>query len=106
MNTDGLPDTLSEVRQAIDALDGQLIDLLARRQQLVAQAGRLKPKHDAQAVAAPDRVAQVIKARREQAQAAGLSPEVAEAVWQAMIAAFIRFEQEVNRADGIMQKAT
>ena len=106
MNTDGLPDTLSEVRQAIDALDGQLIELLARRQKLVRQAGRLKPKHDAQAVAAPDRVAQVIKARREQAQAAGLSPEVAEAVWQAMIAAFIRFEQEVNRADGIMQKAT
>ncbi len=106
MSTDGLPDTLSEVRQAIDALDGQLIDLLARRQQLVAQAGRLKPKHDAQAVAAPDRVAQVIKERREQAQAAGLSPDVAEAVWQAMIAAFIRFEQEVNRADGIMQKAT
>jgi len=25
---------------------------------------------------------------------------VAEAVWQAMIAAFIRFEQEVNRSGG------
>ena len=32
--------------------------------------------------------------------AAGLSPDVAEAVWQAMIAAFIRFEQEVNRSGG------
>ena len=90
MDVDILPDTLAEVRQVIDALDSQLIGLLARRQQLVAQAGRLKPKHDAQAVAA----------RREQAAAAGLSPDVAEAVWQAMIAAFIRFEQEVNRSGG------
>ena len=81
MDVDILPDTLAEVRQAIDALDGQLIGLLARRQQLVAQAGRLKPKHDAQAVAAPERVTQVLKARREQAAAAGLSPDVAEAVW-------------------------
>ncbi|MBH5330164.1 chorismate mutase [Eikenella sp. S3360] len=95
-----MPDTLAEVRQAIDALDNRLIDLLAQRQRLVAQAGRLKPKHDAQAVAAPDRVAQVLKARREQAAAAGLSPNVAEAVWQAMIASFIRVEQEVNRSDG------
>ncbi|WP_197904003.1 chorismate mutase [Eikenella glucosivorans] len=100
MNVDSLPDTLAEVRQAIDALDNRLIDLLAQRQRLVAQAGRLKPKHDAQAVAAPDRVAQVLKARREQAAAAGLSPNVAEAVWQAMIASFIRVEQEVNRSDG------
>ena len=100
MDADILSDTLAEVRQEIDALDSQLIGLLARRQQLVAQAGRLKPKHDAQAVAAPERVAQVLKARREQAVAAGLSPDVAEAVWQAMIAAFIRFEQEVNRSGG------
>lgn len=47
MDMEVLPDTLAEVRQAIDALDSQLIGLLARRQQLVAQAGRLKPKHDA-----------------------------------------------------------
>ena len=100
MNMEVLPDTLAEVRQAIDELDSQLIVLLARRQQLVAQAGRLKPKHDAQAVAAPERVVQVLKARREQAAAAGLSPDVAEAVWQAMIAAFIHFEQEVNRSGG------
>ena len=98
MDMEVLPDTLAEVRQEIDALDSQLIGLLAQRQQLVAQAGRLKPEHDAQA--APERVAQVLKARREQAAAAGLSPDVAEAVWQAIIAAFIRFEQEVNRSGG------
>ena len=99
MDADILPDTLAEVRQAIDALDSQLIGLLARRQQLVAgspsetqarRAGRGRARKGAQ----------VLKARREQAAAAGLSPDVAEAVWQAMIAAFIRFEQEVNRSGG------
>ena len=35
MDADILPDTLAEVRQEIDALDSQLIGLLARRQQLV-----------------------------------------------------------------------
>lgn len=75
-----LPQTLTEVRQAIDGLDAELIALLARRQALVEQAGRLKLRGDAQAVAAPDRGAQVIAARREQT-AAGLSPDVAEAVW-------------------------
>ena len=80
------PETLNEVRQAIDSLDAELITLLAKRQTLVEQAGR------------PERVAQVIAARRGQAAAAGLSPEVAEAVWQAMIAAFIRLETEANQA--------
>lgn len=88
--------TLNEVRQAIDSLDQQLIELLAQRQRLVEQAGRLKPKNDAQAVAAPDRVVQVIANRRQQAVAADLSPDVAEAVWRAMIKAFIRLETEVN----------
>ncbi len=92
-----LPDNLPAVREAIDRLDGQIIALLAQRQQLVEQAGRLKPRNHAQAVAAPERVAQVIAARRQAAAEAGLSPEVAEAVWQAMIAAFIRLETDINR---------
>lgn len=89
--------TLKEIRQAIDGLDGEIIKLLAQRQQLVEQAGRLKPPGDARAVAAPERVAQVLADRRRQAAATGLSPEVAEAVWQAMIDAFIRLETAANQ---------
>lgn len=89
--------SLNEVRLAIDALDGRLIELLAERQQWVEQAGRLKPQNDAVAVAAPERVAQVIAARRELVAAKGLSPDVAEAVWRAMIDAFIRLETDINR---------
>lgn len=90
--------TLEEVRVNIDTLDKQLIQLLAQRQKYVEQAGSLKPKNDAQAVAAPERVKQIIAKRREQAQAADLSPDVAEAVWRAMIDVFIKLETEVNQA--------
>ena len=64
MVEDKLPQTLEEVREAIDGLDKELIELLARRQKLVRQAGRLKPKNDVQAVSAPERVVQVIASRR------------------------------------------
>ncbi|MDO4251565.1 MAG: chorismate mutase [Moraxella sp.] len=60
------------------------------------QASRLKPIN-AQAAADPERVAQVIAGRRQKALAAGLSPKVAEAVWQSMIAAFIELELTVNQ---------
>ena len=68
MIEDKLPQTLDEVREAIDGLDKGLIELLARRQKLVRQAGRLKPKNDVQAVSAPERVAQVIASRRAYAK--------------------------------------
>lgn len=99
MIEDKLPQTLDEVREAIDGLDKGLIELLARRQKLVRQAGRLKPKNDVQAVSAPERVAQVIASRRAYAEA-GLSPEVAEAVWRSMIDVFIKLEMDTNRTDG------
>ena len=68
MIEDKLPQTLDEVREAIDGLDKGLIELLARRQKLVRQAGRLKPKNDVRAVSAPERVAQVIASRRAYAE--------------------------------------
>jgi len=52
------------------------------------------------AVSAPERVAQVIASRRAYAEKAGLSPEVAEAVWRSMIDAFIKLEMDTNRTDG------
>ncbi|AWN18479.1 chorismate mutase [Streptococcus sobrinus] len=88
--------TLAEVRQEIDLLDQKMIRLLAERQKLVEAAGRLKPRQDAAAVAAPDRVAQIIRERRNQAAEVNLSPDLAEAVWRSMIEAFILLESKVN----------
>lgn len=82
--------SLAEVRAQIDAVDDALVELLARREALVRSAAAFKK--DEAAVRAPDRVAQVVGRVREKAVAAGLSPEVAEAVWRAMIGAFIELE--------------
>lgn len=90
------PTSLAEVRARIDALDGELVRVLADRQALVRQAAAFKT--DEQAVRAPGRVEQVVQAVRERAQAAGLSPEVAESVWRAMITAFIELELTEHRA--------
>ncbi|MEV6274558.1 chorismate mutase [Nocardia sp. NPDC051832] len=91
-----VPQSLDEVRARIDALDGDLIRLLAERQALVETAATFKT--DQQAVRAPDRVARVVASARERAATAGLAPEVAEAVWRAMIGAFIELELTAHAA--------
>jgi isochorismate pyruvate lyase len=87
--------SLSDVRARIDELDTQLVDLIARRQALVEAAAAFKK--DEQAVRAPDRVQQVVDRVRAKAGAAGLDPGVAEAVWRAMITAFIDHELAHHR---------
>ncbi|MEV0185161.1 chorismate mutase [Streptomyces sp. NPDC050625] len=89
------PQSLAEIRDLIDTLDGELVDLLAQRQNLVRAAAALKT--DEQAVRAPDRAERVIAAARVRAESAGLAPEVAEAVWRAMVGAFIELELTEHR---------
>lgn len=62
--------SLAEVRSRIDAIDGDLVDLLARRQNLVQEAARSKAGYDA--VSAPEGVAAVMEAIRLRAAEAGL----------------------------------
>ncbi|MEV7616325.1 chorismate mutase [Streptomyces sp. NPDC089799] len=88
--------SLDEVRAGIDAVDAELVGLLARRQSLVRAAAGFKKDEDA--VRAPDRVERVVAAARVKAEAEGLAPEVAEAVWRAMIGAFIDLELAEHRA--------
>ncbi|NUT96417.1 MAG: chorismate mutase [Saccharothrix sp.] len=90
-----MPESLDEVRAGIDAIDAELVRLLAERQGLVKAAAAFKKDEDA--VRAPDRVAQVIAKVRARAEEAGLAPEVAEAVWRAMIGAFIELELAEHR---------
>ncbi len=94
------PTSLADVRARIDAVDADLVRLLADRESLVRAAAAFKA--DADAVRAPDRVEQVIARVRERASAARLSTSVAEAVWRAMIAAFIDLEldQHAKAAPG------
>ncbi|KQB54836.1 chorismate mutase [Pseudomonas endophytica] len=83
-------ESLEHVREQIDGLDRQIISLLAERGVYVSQAARFKK--DSNAVRAPQRVEQVINKVRGLADELGANPEVAEAVYRAMIAGFIQQE--------------
>ncbi|MFN7958160.1 MAG: prephenate dehydrogenase/arogenate dehydrogenase family protein [Holophagaceae bacterium] len=77
---------LQEARDHIDALDRELVALLARRTELGLRAGRAKadlglPVHD------PDREASQLQARRAWAQEAGLDPRGVEDVFRAVLRA-------------------
>lgn len=88
--------SLEEVRSAIDALDRQLVHLLAARRDLVLQAARFK-KTD-QDVRAPARVEQVIAKVRGLAAAEGIEPDLVEALYRQLIAAFIELERAARAA--------
>jgi len=77
---------LQEARDHIDALDQELVALLARRTGLVLRAGRAKaelnlPIHD------PEREAAQLQARRAWAEASGLSAQGVEEVFRALLRA-------------------
>jgi isochorismate pyruvate lyase len=86
---------IAEARAKIDGINEQIIRLIAERQQWVAAVGKLKK--DESAVHAPDRVEQEIRKVRQLAIDFGASPDVVEATFRAMIAAFTDFELDVHR---------
>lgn len=94
--------SLSEIRTRIDAIDGELVRILAERQALVRAAAAFKA--DEQAVRAPERVERVVAAVRARAESAGLAPQVAETVWRAMIGAFIDLEMAEHRSGRATQR--
>lgn len=87
--------TLAEVRAGIDALDSQLVALVARRAMLVMDATRFK--RNAAEAAAPARQAAVFEkvrllAAHHDRGFPGL-PDVVEATWRTMVASFVAREQ-------------
>lgn len=84
--------SIEDVRGHIDGIDREIVALLARRGEFVAQAATFKKTTTD--VRAPARVEQVITKVRSLAHESGASPEVVESVYRAMIAAFI--EQELK----------
>jgi isochorismate pyruvate lyase len=90
-----LASSLGELRAKIDALDDQLVALMAERAMCVKDAARFK--RDSFQVAAPARQAEVFAKVRALAEKHNRGfrgfPDVTEATWRAMVAAFIAAEQ-------------
>ncbi|HWY62744.1 MAG TPA: chorismate mutase [Rhizomicrobium sp.] len=82
--------SMEELRAAIDALDQQLVALLARRQLYIERAAVLK--RDRGAVRDDGRIEEVVAKVLAAAMQAGLSGAIAEPVWRTLIEQSIRHE--------------
>jgi crotonobetainyl-CoA:carnitine CoA-transferase CaiB-like acyl-CoA transferase len=89
---------LDEVRGSIDAVDEEIVRLLAEREVYVRRAARFKKTRDD--VEAPKRVEEVIRKVRELAEKRGASPEVVEETYRAMISRFVDLELDEHARDG------
>ncbi|MGY4677051.1 bifunctional chorismate mutase/prephenate dehydrogenase [Pasteurella sp. P03HT] len=72
-------DALKELRAKIDQVDRELLQLLATRLDLVKQVGEVKHQHGLP-IYVPEREAEMLKDRREEAEALGISADLIEDV--------------------------
>jgi itaconate CoA-transferase len=86
----GGDDGLGEVRKSIDAVDREIVRLLAEREGYVRRAAHIKETR--KDVEAPDRVEEVVRNARTLAGEYGANPDVAEGVYRTMISRFVSLE--------------
>ena len=84
--------SMPELRAAIDAVDQELVRLLALRQLYIERAAVLK--QDRSVVRDQTRVEEVVAKVLASANKAGLSTAIAEPVWRTLIEQSIRHELE------------
>lgn len=68
---------LSKLRDQIDEVDRQMVELLARRLLLVEDVGHVKSQHGLP-IYAPDREAAMLASRRQEAESKGVPPDLIE----------------------------
>lgn len=82
--------TMLEVRAGVDALDRELVALLAMRFGYMRAAARIKPSRDA--VRDEARKASVIAAAVAEAEAYGIPPDVIADIWERLVEGSIAYE--------------
>jgi isochorismate pyruvate lyase len=84
--------TLPDLRREIDALDGELVTLLAKRQRCVERVIEIKRAKNLPA-RIPERIDEVLARVRALAEKEKLEPDLAVALWREMIEQFIAYEE-------------
>ncbi|OBV11852.1 chorismate mutase [Erythrobacter dokdonensis] len=82
--------TMAEVREGVDALDRELVALLATRFGYMRAAARIKPTREA--VRDEERKASVIAAAVAEAEAQGLPGDVVADIWERLVEGSIAYE--------------
>ena len=72
-------DALKDIRKEIDSLDQELIEIFAKRLALVKKVGEIKHQQGLP-IYVPEREADMLQARREEAQRKGVPPDLIEDV--------------------------
>ena len=85
-------ESLLDVRQAIDQIDEQIIALMGLRADYVRTAARFKTSEAA--VAAPERQAAMLEARRAWAEREKLDPDFIEKLYREVVSYFVAHEME------------
>jgi len=88
-------DALDELRNAIDDVDGKLIDLLAKRLALVANVGEVKSEAGVP-IYAPEREAAMLARRREEADSAGVGGDLIEDILRRLMRESYHREKNVG----------
>ncbi len=90
---EGIPEALADARDAIDAIDDQIVDLLVQRLAVVKNVVIVKEREGIPALL-PDRVEEVVERVGLRAAAAGLPPDLTERVWRDLIEWTIAYEDK------------
>ncbi|WP_428029924.1 chorismate mutase [Ancylobacter sp.] len=85
--------SLAPFRAEIDAIDAQIVELLARRFEVVKHVIAVK-KVEGLAAFLPERVEDVIDKVSAEAETKGVPPELVEKLWRELIAWVIAYENE------------
>jgi isochorismate pyruvate lyase len=85
--------SMSDVRTGVDALDRELVALIAQRARYMQAAARIKPSRDV--VRDEWRINDVLEKVKAEADRAGLPISIAEPVWRELVERSIAYEFEV-----------
>ena len=94
---------LATLRDRIDELDRQLVDVLARRLDICHEVARLKEKSDTPIIQ-PQRVRDVLRGRRQWAIDRAIDPDFIEDVMRVVLAETHRIEVAGRRSDAAPEK--
>jgi chorismate mutase-like protein len=89
---------VNRMRDHIDLVDREIVRLLARRQEMSLEIGRVKARRGLP-VRAPEREAELLAIIRQEAETQGISPDLVNALFE-MVLEHSRRVQEEMRAGG------
>lgn len=91
----GVSHSLEDIRQDIDIIDYQIVELLAKRTQLVSIVGSLKDRRGA--IRDYGREADILARVRRNAQKKGVDPELIEKVYQMFFEHFVALQEKQQK---------